>query len=213
MKYTIFTLGNPERQERIDGIRKAMVGHEEIFVECVNGKNSEQLQTNIERYGLKHPKGMWRPGEAGLWYTNLNAWTYAAEHDCDLLTFEDDAILVDIFSDVINRNWDFKDADFATFYIPYRKPEFQRFGFRLGNVAQEHGNVCMLYTAKGSKKILDILRWGGLKWPVDIWVYKMAIDGRLKGLGPTITSNVIVEHDFDLPTNIHNDERISTGRD
>jgi len=210
VKYTIFSLGNPERAQRVEAIRGAMEGHDEVFIECVNGKDPEQLNANIDRYGFTHIDQEWRPGEGGLWYTNINAWQWAVDNNETLLTFEDDAIPLQYFNlgldEIQSRLGAF---DFATLYTPYRTA-YQRGMFRLQRARQEHGNVCIAYSPQGAKKILDLLRQDGIKWPVDIWVFKQHIAKRLNGLSPKETSVVIVDHDFDVPTNIHEDERIPT---
>ena len=209
MKYTIFSLGNPERQKRIDGIREAMSEHDEFFVECVNGKDTEQLARNVAKYGFKHPAGSWRPGEAGLWYSTINAWQWSVDNQETIITFEDDAIPVDTFKGVMADPQFPEDFDIASLYIPMRSPS-QQLRFKFGPLFQEHGNICVAYSAQGSAKILQLLRDEGLNWPVDIWIYKMGAAGKLNAYSPAQTSRVIIDHDFSLPTNIHKDKRVPT---
>lgn len=207
MKYTILTLGNPEREAHRSNIRETMSGIEEVFVECVNGKNESQLSDNVSRHGFQINFSEWRPGEGGVWYSNINAWEYSAKNDTDLLVFEDDAIIQNGFRAALDSINTPELADFITLYIPYRNST-QSKPFTLSAARQEHGNVCILYTAQGSRKILEMLEREGLEWPVDIWLFKKALSNQLRGYGPDLRSKVIVDVDFEVPTNIHDDERV-----
>src|SRR5690349_6517415 len=101
-----------------------MTGHDEVFVECVNGKDTEQMRRNVEKYGFKHHGTTWRPGEGGLWYSSINAWSWAAEHDEDLMVFEDDAVPFPYFADTVEATVRPEGYDFVSLYTPYRN-DFQ----------------------------------------------------------------------------------------
>lgn len=206
MKYTILTLGNPERQQYMDIIRNQMSNHEEVFIPCVDGK-TKQLDDAIDKYGFDIAFDEWRPGEGGVWYSNINAWSYAAENNTDLMIFEDDAVLSHHFGRIIDRVTLPEEYDFVTFYLPY----FQRnqlMPFSLIPAYQQHGNVCVLYSSTGAKKILGMLESEGLEWPVDIWLYKKALSNQLTGFGPHNLAIHIVTVDYEVPSNIHDDDRI-----
>jgi GR25 family glycosyltransferase involved in LPS biosynthesis len=206
MKYTILTLDKPEREPYKENIRTVMRGreHQEVFIECVDGRNKDQLDKNIERHGFNINFPVWRPGEGGVWYSSINAWKSAWESGEGLLVFEDDAILDAGFADCLSEP---EDVDFITYYLPYRNPHQCR-PFRLVPSYQEHGNVCIWYSAQGAYKILDMLGKEGLDWPVDIWLFKKALAGELVGLGPDESSRIIVDVDYAVPSTIQEDERV-----
>src|SRR6476469_4902620 len=133
-----------------------MKDHEYVEIECVRGTDAEQLARNVRRYGFKHQDNEWRPGEGGLWYSSINAWSWAVEHDEPLLVFEDDAMPTAEFSTVLASIEPPEGYDFASFYIPFRPPN-QNFPFSFRATAQEHGNICILYSPQGARKILALL--------------------------------------------------------
>jgi hypothetical protein len=151
----------------------------------------------------------WRPGEAGLWYTNINAWQWSVDNQETLLTFEDDAIPTPFFGEALDALSSLDTFDFASLYIPYRNMG-QKMPFMFGPTQQEHGNISLAYSPLGSQKILSLLEQNGMQYPVDIWLYKQGLAGSLRGFTPRLVSRVAVNHDFTLPTNIHEDDRIST---
>lgn len=209
MKYTILSLGNPERQHRVDAIHQEMSGVEYVHVETVNGKNLDQLKYYEDLYGFKYNVSDWRPGELGLWYSNINAWFEISKMDEPVMVFEDDAIPKIGFKKIVEAVQPPDDFDFATYYTPFRN--FAQAGrFQLVETGQEHGNICIMYSPDGASKILDLLDDNGIEWPVDIWLFKQnKFEKTLKGYGPRDISQVIIDHDFNVPTNIHNDERIT----
>lgn len=208
MKYTILTLGNPERVTLRANIHLNMDKHfEYVPIEGVDGK-TDDLREAIERHQLKINFDRWKPGEGGVWFSNINAWSWGEEHNEDLLVFEDDAILSPDFSDTVNELELPDDWDFVTLYYPYYGSR-QIMQFKIAPIHQEHGNVAVLYSAQGMKKIMQMLRDEGLDWPVDIWLFKKAkFEKTLNGYGAHQFSKHIVEHDFDVPTNIHEDDHI-----
>lgn len=208
MKYTILTLGNPERRHRVETIHRVMEGHDYVPIPAVDGRIPEVLKWHEELNGYKYLMEEWRPGELGLWYSNINAWQYCANSKENLLVFEDDAIPREDFRVTINSTLPPRGFDFASYYTPERNFA-QAAPFYFVETEQEHGNICMLYSAKGAAKILDMLSTEGIEYPVDIWVFKKAKFAKeLKGYSPRRISKIVVDHDFNLPTNIHNDERI-----
>jgi GR25 family glycosyltransferase involved in LPS biosynthesis len=205
MKYSILSI-NDSRKEHKDRIRDAMAGFEEVDTGSVNGNNPEELNAAIDRWGFDINFSIWKPGEGGVWYSNINAWGWAAEND-DLMVFEDDAIPLERFSEAIN-NWTLPvDYDFISLYIPF-EPVNAIMPVRFEKCYQQHGIVCMLYSIKGAKKILSLLKEEGLEWPVDIWLFKQHLAGKLKGYAPNPFSHRLINHDFDIATNIHNSDRI-----
>lgn len=183
-----------------------MRGYSEVKLKCVDGRTDE-LDEAIDWYGFDINFSEWRPGEGGVWYSNIRAWEYASINDTDLLVFEDDAKPTSRFPQVIKGLELPPDYDFISLYVPYSDHN-AIMPFKLVKSYQEHGMVCMLYSPKGARKMLSMLAEEGLRWPVDIWIFKKEIAGELIGYAPMQFSHRIVTHDFVVPTNIHIDERI-----
>jgi GR25 family glycosyltransferase involved in LPS biosynthesis len=207
--YTIITLGNPERYQLRQAVHQAMAGIGYVEGRAVDGRKEDELKWWESHHGLEYRMSEWRPGELGLWYSNINNWKWIARQDDNVLVFEDDAIPLEGFRYVVDNVPPPEDFDFATYYTPFRRPyQGGKFRWEESNM-QEHGNIAVLYSPKGAKKILDILGEEGLEYPVDIWLFKQAkFTKRLKGYAPRIIDKVVIDHDFDVPTNIHDEERI-----
>jgi hypothetical protein len=208
VKYTIITLENPERYQHRKAIHEAMAGHEYVPFNAVDGRNPQSLANYEDYFEFKYLMNEWRPGELGLWYSNINIWNWQQYQTDPLLVFEDDALLRPVFREVLDNTPPPKDFDFASYYTPIRNP-IQAGRFYFEETINEHGNICMMYSAKGANRILTLLEKEGIEYPVDIWLYKQAkFRKTLKGYSPRHLSHVIIDHDFDVPTNIHEDERI-----
>jgi GR25 family glycosyltransferase involved in LPS biosynthesis len=208
MKYTILTLNDPRREKHRKRIRHNMRGLEEVTMMCVDGSDEEVLNATIDHYGFTAQFDEWRPGEGGVWYSNINVWDWAARKNEHIVVFEDDAVLSDQFGEVVKNIELPPDYDFITWYIPYAQTN-TIMPVRLVPTYQEHGMVCMQYSPTGASKIMDMLATEGLEWPVDIWLFKKALAGELNGYSPGQFCRRLVRHDFDIPTSIHENERIA----
>jgi GR25 family glycosyltransferase involved in LPS biosynthesis len=207
VKFLIITVGTPAREGHRRRIREAMSGFEEVGVECVDGKNPEQLQANVDRHGFAIHFDTWRPGEGGLWYSAINAWSLCRDLGEPLLVFEDDALVSPSFGQAVRNAEPPGDFDFATYYVPYRSAA-QASEFAFEAVRQEHGTVCIAYSPAGATRILDLLSSEGLDAPIDIWLFRKGLSGRLRGYGPSPTSEVVVDVDLRTPSLIHEDPRV-----
>ena len=207
MKFLIITLGTPARERHRDTIRETMRGFDEVMVECVDGRDPRQLQAAIDRHGFAIRFGTWRPGEGGLWYSDINAWTLCQDLGEPLLVFEDDAIPLPPFRQAVRTTRPPEDFDFASYYVPYRSPG-QTSELVFEHVRQEHGTVCMAYSPAGATRILDMLATDGLDAPVDIWLFRHGISNRLRAYGPAMTSRPVVDVDLRTPSLIHLDARV-----
>lgn len=208
MKYTILSLENPERRPLVDAINRQMSPHYQgVYVDAVDGK-TEALNEAIDFYGFDINFDEWKPGEGGVWYSNINAWKRCVELDEDLLVFEDDAILHPNFVRQIQTAGMPESYDFITYYNPHRHNN-QTNRLSLATCVQEHGMVAIRYSPRGAARCLEILENEGLEWPVDIWLFKLSkFRGLLEGYGPHHNSRIIVDHNFDIPSNIHGGDRI-----
>jgi GR25 family glycosyltransferase involved in LPS biosynthesis len=209
VKYIILTLNNPEREPYKDAIRKLMRGRSEVKTRMVNGKDPADLNDAIDKWGFKINFNHWRPGEGGVWYSNIYAWEYIANQDDDVIVFEDDALTHPYLRTVIDKVKPPDDYDFVTYYVPYYTGNQIQLPKELVPTYQEHGMVCMRYSPKGARKILELLERDGLRWPVDIWLFKQTFEtNELKGYSPIPMALHLTSVDFKPPSNIHDDDKI-----
>jgi hypothetical protein len=159
------------------GLRK----WDEVFTQCVNGSDAEQLFAAMER----HPYQInWdaKVGQLGIWYTVLNAMEHAP-----VVTFEDDALLAPMFE----MNWQSRirylpeDFDFFSLFLPRDsdhmwKPEMAVNKF-ITRVYQRYGGVSMYYSENGVQKIKALLERDGLTGQYDDTLYMYAKSGELNG--------------------------------
>lgn len=227
MEYTILSI-NETRKENKDDIRSKM-RDKEVFVECVNGNDLDQLRANVEKWEFPLSSGF-KLGEFGVWYSNANAWEYAAEND-GLLVFEDDAMPIDNFQDNFYMAIDElpQGADFLVLWVPdnqrddyYHVTGFNRDGtptysssrnfdnsvFNIGKrwisrVYNGYGSVCVYYTKRGAQKLITRAKKMGLYTPVDCYLYLAAHGGYANGYGLNPRDADWVRYDWNRETTIH----------
>lgn len=226
-EYTILSINN-KRKENKDYIRSIM-RDKEVFVECVNGEDLEQLRRNVDKWKFPLSSGF-KLGEFGAFYSNANAWEYAAEND-GLLVFEDDAIPIPAFQDNFYMAIDElpKSADFLKLWVPenqrddyYNITGFNRDGtpthsnlrsfdnsiFNIGKrwisrVYSGYGGVAIYYTKSGAKRMIDRAKKVGLNSPIDCWIMQQAHGGYASGYALNPIEAQWVNYDWSRETTIH----------
>lgn len=206
-QYTIYSIDD-SREVKKANIRQALP-IEEVKIECVDGKDAEQLSkaqqkwSNIKQYKPR------KQGELGIIYSTLNAVEYARDHG-NLLAIEDDAIiLVDRFWETLNVYLSDApvDADFISIALP--NEQRVRFGPQhdighpyLAKTYHNYNNVCTVWLQRGAQRVLDMFEDNGIRDHVDNTYLDAARDGRLNGycLRPHLDIISIVAGD---PTLVH----------
>ena len=131
IEYTILSIDD-SREAKKQRIRDTIKDFKEVQVEAING----HVRDNLYNYLRDHDDvglidvNIWRPkaGELGVWFSNINAWTHAANSDAEaLIVFEDDAMIAPEFDDYVHQclgevpdDWDF----FALFIPENQKGDF-----------------------------------------------------------------------------------------
>jgi hypothetical protein len=189
MKYTIFQVDD-SRQHYVDAIRRELSmwdGWDEVKTECVDGRIPEQLAAAQAKhpYEIVENRTMGFPlkGHLGIWYTVLNALEQAP-----IVTFEDDAILLDYFGFEFMQRMKHlpNDADFFALFIPRDSdhmclPRHDFGSTKLCRIYQPYGGVSMYYTEQGAKKIKKLLERDGLTDQYDNRLMNYAWHGELNG--------------------------------
>lgn len=206
MKYTIWKI-NDSRRAYTDLIEK-QVQLPRIYVDCINGYDESELDRQLGITGMGGEFDYLNtPGEVGVWLTFINTLTYIANQNEPVVTFEDDAILIDDFMDMFEDRIGGlpHDFDFFSLFIPRDHshwcdyiPEMDSRGVILKGDAifigrnrcrvnhkifkawQRYGGVSMLWSPAGARKTLDHINSEVFKqW--DEYVYALSRRNILKG--------------------------------
>lgn len=192
MNYTIITLGDPARKHYVDAIDKTLRDPwERRHIRPCNGNDPDSLYYYKNAWGLdiNYPA---RKGQLGIWYSVLTVLNHLANDVVAprMITFEDDAILHEDFL------WEWQvrsesipdDVDFFSLFLPrdqdyvyYGDEERYKVNEHVCRVYQRYGGVSMMYTPRGARKIIDILRRDGITGQYDDSLYLWAKAGALNG--------------------------------
>lgn len=228
MRFTIISI-NDDRLRQKEAIRQH-VQLEEIFVECVNGNDDEQLFGANAKWNFKKHCGLQR-GEWGIWFSTVNCWNYAAQNG-DLILFEDDAIVDHTFMEKFNKylNEIPADADFVALWVPDNQRqdylynvEFDELGkprtitgslephnslFNvdheyLAKAYQGYGGVAFLITQRGGRKLLELLEREGYWSTSDCFYFLECHRNNLNGYALKPQYCDMIQYDWSTPTQVH----------
>lgn len=234
-EYTIVTISDDRLafKEEID----LRAGYDKASdIDFVDGNNAD-IAALKRKFGIKEVWPWARYGELGVWFSMLNVCKYAYENNKVVLAFEDDAI---IYVDNLKERLSYALTELPdnTDVFSLVVPENQRdngyiewldkpagLGIRYGSVAPSYqvGNchaicrayqgyclVAMVYTPKGAKEILDLVKDTGLTTPADCWIFEMNDSNDLMVYTLTPEHPVIVGINWDNQekTTVHNTERL-----
>lgn len=220
------------RQIYKDRIRKTVQESEEIFVPAINGREVN-LEEELDRRNLfvKYP-GAFSVGEIGIWLSMFDCWQWCIDNDETLITFEDDASprhyfdeAVRFFLEEVPQDWDFMalwvpdnqkqdyrynvkfdDEGHATIRGYAQESLFDFGAFYLARAYQGYGNVCSMFSPKGSQFLIDKARETGIYTPVDCFMFQNAHAGRCNGYAPKPFHATLVDYDW-AETTVHNTPR------
>lgn len=138
MKYHVISIGSPEREANVLDIHSKMTGHELAGILSFNAYKNDPVDY-LEYHGIRLRPDLWTPkvGELGIWCSILNCWKWCAETGEPLLVFEDDAILVDNFTDLFQNYMSAipKDWEFSAIWVP----DNQKSDYFYPVIYDEHG--------------------------------------------------------------------------
>lgn len=235
MKFNIITLNHPEREHYRAAIRQH-VPYEEITIPAVDGRMVD-VKEQLHNRGIPMASWQYKAGEAGVWLSNFDCWSWAAENNEELIVFEDDAVVnagfphhFGNFYTALPENW-----DFAALWVPEnQRVDYQydvtyneigdpvhvgplkhyadsnyKVNLFAARVYQGYGMVSLMYSPKGARRLLELARDTGPYTPVDCWIYQQAHMGNLDGYAPTPVFCRIVKYDWSAETTIQKTERLS----
>lgn len=209
VNYSIISINNRSDDNKKD-IRKKMQDFKEINVESVDGnkKNTNLLLKNLS---LSTSKWNWagkpRPGEIGVWLSNINIFNKIINDDIEnLLVFEDDAILSDNFVEKLNelileipQDYDFLSLVFPSSSKIYYKKDAD---LSLKNICSAKYNhfciIAMLWSKNGAKKMIESINKTNITYPIDLYIYDYLLkQNMINGYSIKPEINQIVFHDWD----------------
>lgn len=234
-KYNIISVDD-SRQAYKDKIRAA-VPFEEVRIPTVDARYDLDIPLELNKRGLWIVPGKsFTRGEIGVWLSVFDCWVWCAEHNEELITFEDDAIIKEFFTQKFVEFYRElpRDFDFMTLWIPHdqmvdyqydlvydevgyptivgpnRNIALSLFNFGsycLARAYNGYGNVAVLYSPKGAQRFIERARATGIFEPVDCYLYLQAHAGYCNGYGPKPFYSQLVDYDWRTQTTIHTTER------
>ena len=151
------------------------------------------------------------PTEFGVWLSNINVYKYIAKNAIhQMLVLEDDAILKDDFTFIINdilkevpKNYDF--VSLCSFKDQNHEDSRTDIGNKYihRSINQYSSFQGMVFSCAGAKKILRLLKKEGIQYTNDCQIFRKSLEQKLNGysLRPNYS---IIEHDLNVISNIDN---------
>lgn len=232
--YTVMHIDDSRLTKRTDIRNKLFFYDEATDIEFVRGADVEQVKRMRAKYPNFSGRAIWTPkvGEVGVWYSQMNCWTWAKENNKHLMVFEDDAMLVPNFEQLwftlleeLPSDYDFlsifvpnnQEGDFYSYMVfdndgvpkvwNYAPEENSTFNFskNLAKVYQGYSCVATMYSPKGAAKLLDIADDMGMYTPVDCFLFLNAHVGKLDGYAPKPSGIFprMVNIEWEAPSTIH----------
>lgn len=231
LKYTIISI-NDER-DKFKRRTREIVDLPEVHLPAVNGAAVDLAEEYATR-GLRRTEWVAKTGEAGVWLSNFDRWSYVAQEDEPLIVFEDDAIVSPYFNKQLGvlmselpEQWDFValwvpenqrvDYTYDVVYneigdpiiqgnLPYPESMFKH-SLTVAHVYQGYGMVALMYSPQGGRKLVELARQYGIYTPVDCFVYQQAHMGNLDGYAPTPLFANMVQYNWNNPSHVQQTER------
>lgn len=181
MKYTIYSVNDDRYQYKMK-LRSRLRKWDEVSINCVDGRDPAQLAKAVSEHGIEIVKPDIRVGQLGVWYTFLNAI-----EEAPLVTFDDDALLCDNFTEEFwKRAADLPgDTDFFSLFLPrdsdHMASPSNYFGKYLTKAYAKYGGVSFFITKRGAVKIKNLVKRDGIFAQYDDQIYHYNKAGLLNG--------------------------------
>jgi GR25 family glycosyltransferase involved in LPS biosynthesis len=207
MKYTIISISD-DRKENINNIKKIMQKHDFIDdIKFFDGRKEEPFSI-LQDYGVRTDvyapdDGRSDPmtqAECGCWISHYRCIEYA-KNNGTFIVFEDDAVLSKNFSTCLEsamkdlpEDWDFLSL--------YSEPR-QNFLSESSDIFSKNIHRCvsqlsmaqaMVYSKKGSEKILKLFKRLGATYNIDSVIYRASRAGAINGFIVRPDIEQYVEH-------------------
>ena len=211
MKYTIMHV-NDRAKENMDYNKKILTPFEYINDIIFFNGNEENSHDALNHIGI--PLDCWEPydgrstpplpGELGIWVSTTNIWKYIIDNKIDkFLILEDDITLKENFLDTLTDclNDLPKDFDFLSLYY-FEGQNFDTENTEIGSKNIKKSNEqysaaqATVYSLKGAKKLLKLVKRKGVEYTADCFVFKQAQLSIVKGYSIKGDRDRLVIHDY-----------------
>lgn len=237
MKYAILSI-NDSRAEKKAAIRNVLSGWQEVFIEAVNGYNSQELEDAIRASGINKTSWVPKVGEAGVWMSQANAWWAVSESEEPIVIFEDDAILSPNFvQDLENYiselpdDWDmfcafvpenqYGDFNWEYFYDyngqtdgqplhwwPEGEPSLLIDSDKVCRAYQGYSCVALVYQPRAGAKLYESAVRLGMYTPVDCFIFERYRAGDINAYAFKPGQPRLVDVDWNAPSLIQQSDKM-----
>jgi GR25 family glycosyltransferase involved in LPS biosynthesis len=202
--FVIFKIDDRAIDNVLD-IKQKLKELKEIDFECFN-VYKEDLESKMN--SMKISLNNWsytKKGEVGVWITFLLFLNKMIEEKIEsVLCLEDDAILSkDFYSKFLQISDELpEDYDFLTMAYPKASRYLYKKDAEILNknicIAKYNyfGTQCILWSRKGSKKFIDLVKRDNIGGPPDIILYRYVENKELNGFSVTPEFEQVVFHDL-----------------
>jgi len=225
LAYTIITI-DESRAEKKANIRKALVGLDEVFVECANCLDIDTYIRYVEKYkdiGAEDWDADYL-GEFGVLCSQMAVWEYAKDMPYDaIIVLEDDAILQPRAMEKIKGAMKLLPEDYDTMALYLPENQYDLFinmeyldsegwhigpglpGYRLDNriitrAYQRYSLVTTIISRAGAQKLYDLIRSHRIITTADLFVYEMNAFGQIDSYSLVPGQCDIVDIDWRAPS-------------
>ncbi len=144
------------------------------------------------------------PGELGVWVSTINIWKYIIANKIDkFLILEDDITLKEDFLDRLDDclNDLPENFDFLSLYY-FKEQNFDTEDTEIGSKNIKKSNEqysaaqATLYSLKGAKKLLKLIKRKGLEYTADCFIFKQSHIGFVEGYSIKGNNDRLLTHEY-----------------
>ena len=144
------------------------------------------------------------PGELGVWVSTINIWKYIIANKIDkFLILEDDITLKEDFLDRLDDclNDLPENFDFLSLYY-FKEQNFDTEDTEIGSKNIKKSNEqysaaqATLYSLKGAKKLLKLIKRKGLEYTADCFIFKQSHIGLVEGYSIKGNNDRLLTHEY-----------------
>lgn len=226
-----------DRIEKKTATRELLANWDEIVIPCVDGRIREDLVEGKKQFKNDH-RWYGKPGEYGVWLSQINAWKTIIDYGRPVLVLEDDALLVPNFVEQFDFYVSQLPDDFGLFaaFVPENQygdynneyacdenghfvgaAQAHAFGAPsivmpdLNGVCrafQGYGCVALYISPLGAAALLDYALDRGIDTPVDCFIFEAYRAKKLDAYSFRPGFPRLVDVDWNAPSTIQHQERI-----
>ena len=170
---------NDERKNNRDLI-DSMLNASRHEIKSVNAKDPKQKKEFfLLNKDFKLSWDKFKDGEIGNFASHYLAWNYVVENNLNnLLIFEDDAIINELFLEKYNLFLTHCPDDYDVFSIFVHKNQFPRFNHNdiinenISKGYQDWSTLCYVISNSGAKKFIEYVKVNGMDYPTDWFIFR-----------------------------------------